>query len=91
MRIVKDGTKMARLDRFLISKEILDKFPNLMPCPMERKYYDHCHILVKQEAVDYRPISFILFHSWLDDPKFDSILKNNWGIDGVSRGPTTFF
>lgn len=90
MRISKDGTKMARLDRFLIYEELLDKFPNIMSCIMERKHSDRCHILLKQDVVDYGPTSFKLFHSWLEDTEFDSIVQNNWGMTGGSVGSNKF-
>lgn len=57
--------KMSRLDRFLVSESFIDMFPDLHCLAKERRWSDHCPILSLEDVLEYGPISFELFNSWI--------------------------
>ncbi|GJQ96353.1 RNA-directed DNA polymerase, eukaryota, reverse transcriptase zinc-binding domain protein [Tanacetum coccineum] len=71
----KSGTKMSKLDRFLMSNDILNEIPDPKATELERSKSDHSHILLHVEKTDYSPYPFKFFHSWLIRPDFDSMMK----------------
>ncbi|KAL4583193.1 hypothetical protein LXL04_007759 [Taraxacum kok-saghyz] len=71
-RVSSNGLKMARLDRFLVSEEISERFPNLSG-------------LLKIESVNYGPSSFRFFYSWLLHPEFDRVVRSAWGDSTVVK------
>nr|GEV94969.1 hypothetical protein [Tanacetum cinerariifolium] len=60
------GTKMSKLDRFLVSENFLESFPHATGLVMEKGIPDHRPIFLKESTVDYGPTSFLFFHSWLE-------------------------
>ncbi|GJW19403.1 RNA-directed DNA polymerase, eukaryota, reverse transcriptase zinc-binding domain protein [Tanacetum coccineum] len=71
----KSGTKMSKLDRFLMSNDILNEIPDLKATVLERGKSDHNPILLHVEKTDYGPYPFKFFHLWLIRPDFDSMMK----------------
>ncbi|GJW50462.1 RNA-directed DNA polymerase, eukaryota [Tanacetum coccineum] len=65
------ATKMSKIDRFLISGGLLERFPNLAGTILDKGVPDHRPILLKEAKADYGPIPFRFFHSWLDCDGFD--------------------
>ncbi|GJX15682.1 RNA-directed DNA polymerase, eukaryota, reverse transcriptase zinc-binding domain protein [Tanacetum coccineum] len=61
----KEGTKMSKLDRFLVSSSVMDAFPNLRVTALPRGWSDHIPLMLHDEKNDYGPIPFKFFHSWL--------------------------
>ncbi|KAL4591437.1 hypothetical protein LXL04_004402 [Taraxacum kok-saghyz] len=47
------GGKMSKLDRFLLSEAVIDKFPDCFIHALDRKWYDHCLILLTESKLDY--------------------------------------
>nr|GEU74679.1 RNA-directed DNA polymerase, eukaryota [Tanacetum cinerariifolium] len=62
-KVDKYCTRMAKLDRFLMSNGLVDKFPNMVGTVLPRLWSDHCPILLKHETIDYGLVSFKLFNS----------------------------
>nr|GFA87005.1 RNA-directed DNA polymerase, eukaryota [Tanacetum cinerariifolium] len=58
----KAGTKMSKLDRFLISQHVTDVFTDVKVTALPRGWSDHTPIMLHCEKVDYGPVSFKLFH-----------------------------
>ncbi|GKA09495.1 RNA-directed DNA polymerase, eukaryota [Tanacetum coccineum] len=79
----KYANKMSKLDRFLVSQGILDLFPNLSGLILHRNISDHMPILLKESHVDYGPTPFRLFHSWLLEDDFTSVIEDSWNNDGI--------
>ncbi|GJW08172.1 RNA-directed DNA polymerase, eukaryota, reverse transcriptase zinc-binding domain protein [Tanacetum coccineum] len=55
----KVGTKMSKLDRFLLSNSVMDTFPDLKIIALPRGYSDHIPLMFHNEKVDYGPIPFV--------------------------------
>ncbi|GKF53168.1 RNA-directed DNA polymerase, eukaryota, reverse transcriptase zinc-binding domain protein, partial [Tanacetum coccineum] len=55
----KVGTKMSKLDRFLLSNSVMDTFPDLKIIALPRRYSDHIPLMFHNEKVDYGPIPFV--------------------------------
>ncbi|GKE26882.1 RNA-directed DNA polymerase, eukaryota, reverse transcriptase zinc-binding domain protein, partial [Tanacetum coccineum] len=60
------GSKMSKLDQFLVSERCCEAFPHITGVVLEKGILDHCPILLKEYVVDYGPIPFRFFHSWLE-------------------------
>ncbi|GKC40667.1 RNA-directed DNA polymerase, eukaryota [Tanacetum coccineum] len=54
----KAGTKMSKLDRFLVSHSIIDSSPDLKVTALPRGWSDHTPIMLHFEKDDYGPIPF---------------------------------
>ncbi|GKB52170.1 hypothetical protein Tco_0902923 [Tanacetum coccineum] len=52
------ATKMSKIDRFLISGGLLERFPDLAGTILDKGVPDHRPILLKEAKADYRPILF---------------------------------
>ncbi|GKC83127.1 hypothetical protein Tco_1138844, partial [Tanacetum coccineum] len=69
-RISSDGEKLSRLDRDLISDNLAITFPNMHATTMDRIILDHRAIILQHSDMDFGPIPFKLFNSWLQAPDF---------------------
>ncbi|GJY87219.1 RNA-directed DNA polymerase, eukaryota, partial [Tanacetum coccineum] len=74
------GTKMSKLDRFLISKGMFDVFQHLTATVLEKGIPDHFPILLREQHIDYGPPPFLLFHSWMELEVFDMLVKHSWEV-----------
>ncbi|GJS37254.1 RNA-directed DNA polymerase, eukaryota, partial [Tanacetum coccineum] len=78
--------KMSKLDRFLVSKTLLNICPTISAVSLDRLLSDHRPILLREVYVDYGPIPFKCFHYWFDVEGFSKIVENGWkeyeGKDG---------
>nr|GEX31496.1 RNA-directed DNA polymerase, eukaryota, reverse transcriptase zinc-binding domain protein [Tanacetum cinerariifolium] len=54
----KSATKMSKLDRFLISKNLLSTCSNITAVTLDRYLSDHRPILLRESQFDYGPIPF---------------------------------
>ncbi|GKA30075.1 RNA-directed DNA polymerase, eukaryota [Tanacetum coccineum] len=77
------ATKMSKIDRFLISGGLLERFPDLAGTILNKGVPDHRPILLKEAKPDYGPIPFCFFHSWLDCDGFDKLVMNLWSMPCV--------
>ncbi|GJX02447.1 putative RNA-directed DNA polymerase [Tanacetum coccineum] len=66
-RINKKGTKLSKLDRFLISTEVLQTWPTIHCTALPCKFSDHCPILMESNSADFDPVPFKFFNSWLNE------------------------
>ncbi|GKD20760.1 putative RNA-directed DNA polymerase, eukaryota, reverse transcriptase zinc-binding domain protein [Tanacetum coccineum] len=71
----KTGTKLSKLDRFLISKEVVEALPDVHVTAIDRLWSDHNPILLHVSKFDFGPMPFKLFHSWLLHDSFDEVIK----------------
>ena len=77
------GSKMSKLDRFLISESFCDVFPHVTGVVLEKGIPDHRPILLKDFKVDFGPTPFRFFHSWLEMDGFQDLLVPTWKHDGI--------
>ena len=54
----KSATKMSKLDRFLVSENLLNTCPNINAIKLDRYLSDHRPILLRETLYDYGPIPF---------------------------------
>ncbi|GJV77026.1 RNA-directed DNA polymerase, eukaryota, reverse transcriptase zinc-binding domain protein [Tanacetum coccineum] len=71
----KVGTKMSRLDRYPISQHVTYIFPDVKVSALPRGWSDHTPIMLHCNKVDFGPIPFKFFHSWLQRDGFDDCIK----------------
>ncbi|GJV03364.1 RNA-directed DNA polymerase, eukaryota [Tanacetum coccineum] len=75
---LKSGSKMSKLDRFLISEGLISIFPSLAAICLDRRLSDHRPILLRESSVDYGPTPFRVFHSWFTKDGFDNLIADTW-------------
>ncbi|KAJ9564278.1 hypothetical protein OSB04_000244 [Centaurea solstitialis] len=82
-----DGSKLSKLDRFLLNQNFLDGWPLSNALALPRVLSDHCPILLDTKDVDFGPIPFKLFNSWLNLPEFETLVRERWNdeLPGVSN------
>lgn len=73
-----DCGKHSKLDRFLVSSDVLNSWPDLKATALTRLYSDHCPILMSSGVLDFGPYPFKFFNSWLSDPKLDELVASIW-------------
>ena len=79
------GSKMIKLERYLVSDNFLEYFPHITGVVLEKGTSDHRPILLKDSHVDYGPTPFRFFHSWLELEGFHELVVNTWTNDGLSN------
>ncbi|PWA99053.1 RNA-directed DNA polymerase, eukaryota, Reverse transcriptase zinc-binding domain protein [Artemisia annua] len=77
------GSKMSKLDRFLVSESFYDAFPHTIGVILEKGTPDHRPILLKEHSVDYGPTPFRFFHSWFELDGFHKLIEDTWKCDGI--------
>ncbi|GJZ49247.1 putative RNA-directed DNA polymerase, eukaryota, reverse transcriptase zinc-binding domain protein [Tanacetum coccineum] len=77
------GTKMSKLDRFLVFESFYETFPHATGLVLEKGIPDHRPILLKESIVDYGPTPFRFFHSWLEMDGFHELVNQTWKNDGI--------
>ncbi|GKE65870.1 RNA-directed DNA polymerase, eukaryota, reverse transcriptase zinc-binding domain protein, partial [Tanacetum coccineum] len=79
----KSGSKLSKLDRFLISNSVLLAHSNMQVTMLEKVWSDHNPILLHCMNSGFGPTPFKLFHSWFDRNDFDDVVKEGW--NGLSN------
>ncbi|GJS24779.1 RNA-directed DNA polymerase, eukaryota, reverse transcriptase zinc-binding domain protein [Tanacetum coccineum] len=73
--INKAGTKLSKLDRFLISEKVVEALPDVRVTAINRLWSDQNLILLHVSKFEFGPTPFKLFHSWLLHDSFDEFIK----------------
>lgn len=81
------GTKLNKLERFLISSVLLNEWPQVSVLALKRTFADHCPLLLKTTANDYGPVSFRFFDHLMDESGFDVLIKSCWDNSVVWGNP----
>ncbi|KAD5317318.1 hypothetical protein E3N88_17264 [Mikania micrantha] len=58
------GDKFSKLDRFLVSDNFVNKWPNATDRALERNFFDHNPIILATTDVNFGPPPFKFFNSW---------------------------
>ncbi|GJX98280.1 RNA-directed DNA polymerase, eukaryota [Tanacetum coccineum] len=74
----KSATKMSKLDRFLISKRLMNSCPYISAITLDRYVSDHRPILMRESHHDYGPVPFRFFHYWFEIKGFDKLVEDSW-------------
>nr|GEW90316.1 putative RNA-directed DNA polymerase, eukaryota, reverse transcriptase zinc-binding domain protein [Tanacetum cinerariifolium] len=72
------GSKMSKLDRFLVSEDIFSNFPSISALCLERHLSDHRPILLCEVLSDFGPIPLWFYHSWFNLEGFDAVVEKAW-------------
>nr|GEY22331.1 Gag-Pol polyprotein [Tanacetum cinerariifolium] len=81
----KVGTKLSKLDRFLISKRIAEDIPDIKVMAIDRMWSDHSLILLHIKKADFGPSPFKFYNTWLNRYGFDDIIKSMWASMDTSN------
>ncbi|GJZ86448.1 cytochrome P450 [Tanacetum coccineum] len=87
-RMDKLGSKLSKLDRFLVSPHVLDKWPSAHAISLVREYSDHSPILFQATTDDYGPIPFRFYNSWLTKDDFWPTIQGCWATANCSTSVT---
>ena len=68
----------ARLDRFLISPEILLWFPHFIQKGLPRGLLDHNPVLLREENLEWGPSPFRFLNWWLEDKEMMGAARRGW-------------
>ncbi|GJU08291.1 RNA-directed DNA polymerase, eukaryota, reverse transcriptase zinc-binding domain protein, partial [Tanacetum coccineum] len=80
-------TKLSKLDRFLISEDVIDLLPDIRITALDRIWSDYNHMLLHVEKIDFGPSPFKLYNSWLLRDGFDDLIKSEWdSLDSNNSG-----
>ncbi|GKB09320.1 RNA-directed DNA polymerase, eukaryota [Tanacetum coccineum] len=74
----KSAKKMSKLDRFLVSENLLVSCPQLNAITLERFLSDHRPILLRENHYDYGPTPFRFFHHWIEMEGFCNLVEDTW-------------
>nr|GEX75491.1 NAC domain-containing protein 83-like [Tanacetum cinerariifolium] len=72
------GSKMSKLDRFLVSECIFSIVPSITALCLDRHLSDHRPILHHEVYSDFGPIPFRFYHSWFSLEGFDAMVEQTW-------------
>ncbi|KAM0066843.1 putative Endonuclease/exonuclease/phosphatase superfamily [Helianthus debilis subsp. tardiflorus] len=73
-----DGRKMSKLDRVLVRNNFFNLWPYASATTLPRRYSDHCPILCCGKEVNWGPIPFKFFNSWISCQGIEEAVENSW-------------
>ncbi|XP_071740403.1 uncharacterized protein [Rutidosis leptorrhynchoides] len=74
-----NGFKLSKLDRFIASENFLNLWCDLSAIVLDRKFSDHCPIVLRDKVIDFGPKPFRFFDEWLNVDEANEIIKKDWG------------
>lgn len=74
-RVDSIGAKLSKLNRFLVSEDMYDRFEKLRVRVLDRKWSDYCRIILHGFSIDCGLTSFKFFNPWLQMDGFDDMIK----------------
>ncbi|KAL8469021.1 hypothetical protein ACS0TY_032008 [Phlomoides rotata] len=79
-----DGSCKSRIDRIMVNKEWLGKWPNQALKGMGRSISDHIPIYLDTTQRDWGPRPFRFFNTWMTHSNFKEFFKAKWTSYQVS-------
>ncbi|GJY99944.1 RNA-directed DNA polymerase, eukaryota, reverse transcriptase zinc-binding domain protein [Tanacetum coccineum] len=76
----KAGTKLSKLDRFLILEDVIDLLLDIRITALDKIWSDHNPILLYVDKINFGPSPFKLYNSWLLRDGFDDLIKSEWDL-----------
>ncbi|GJR55266.1 RNA-directed DNA polymerase, eukaryota [Tanacetum coccineum] len=77
-RITRDGKKMSKLDRILISPDVFEFWPKIHVTALPRRYSDYSPLLLETNSEDFGPTPFKFYNVWLQYESLDQIVVSAW-------------
>ncbi|PWA94690.1 cytochrome P450 [Artemisia annua] len=74
-RINKHGSKLSKLDRIMVSGHYIDKWPQANLNALTSEFSDHSPLLLSNCLLDYGPIPFKFYNSWMFHKDFKSVIS----------------
>eukprot|EP00268_Persea_americana_P015800 TRINITY_DN17438_c0_g2_i2.p1 TRINITY_DN17438_c0_g2~~TRINITY_DN17438_c0_g2_i2.p1 ORF type:complete len:122 (+),score=13.46 TRINITY_DN17438_c0_g2_i2:25-366(+) len=74
---------MSRLDRFLVTTDWLDVYPDVIQLALAKPASDHCPILIDSECENWGPTPFRFELIWLGEKQFPRLIQG-WWEDGLA-------
>nr|GEW86600.1 RNA-directed DNA polymerase, eukaryota, reverse transcriptase zinc-binding domain protein [Tanacetum cinerariifolium] len=74
------GSKMSKLDRFLVFEGIFSIFPSITAVCIDRHLSDHRPIILCEVQADFGLIPFRFYHSWISLEGFDAMVEQTWRL-----------
>nr|GEV72766.1 RNA-directed DNA polymerase, eukaryota [Tanacetum cinerariifolium] len=74
------GSKISKLDRFLVSEGIFSIFPSITAVCLDRHLSDHRPIILCEVQADFGPIPFRFYHFWISLEGFDAMVEQKWRL-----------
>ncbi|GKB98504.1 RNA-directed DNA polymerase, eukaryota [Tanacetum coccineum] len=81
----KSATKMSKLDRFLVSDNLMCSCPSISSTSLDRFLSDHRPIIMREILYDYGPTPFKFFHYWFEIDGFDKLVEESWKEANVTE------
>ncbi|GJU41859.1 RNA-directed DNA polymerase, eukaryota [Tanacetum coccineum] len=78
------GSKMSKIDRFLVSEGLLETFPHFSGMILTRHLSDHRPILLHEVVSDFSPKPFRIFGSWFLEDDFQEVVEDAWNNEVVA-------
>ncbi|GKE70340.1 cytochrome P450, partial [Tanacetum coccineum] len=75
------GSKLSKIDRFLISNYYFDRWLNSYALALPREFSDHSPLLLSNLITNYRPIPIKFYNTWLSHKDFGSVLTTSWATN----------
>ncbi|GJT47353.1 putative RNA-directed DNA polymerase [Tanacetum coccineum] len=85
MEDIKSGSKMSKLDRFLVSSNFFEHRENASVIAVDRVISDHNPIMLSIGSCDFGPKPFRVFDCWFGHLDFESVVEKSWK-SGSYRG-----
>ncbi|XP_071695506.1 uncharacterized protein [Rutidosis leptorrhynchoides] len=79
--MTKDGRKLSKIDRIMVSSSILSMWPNVSVSALPVGASDHCPLLLNSHVdsvVNSGPKPFKFFNAWMGHPDFAKLVEENW-------------
>ncbi|XP_076916063.1 uncharacterized protein LOC143575636 [Bidens hawaiensis] len=73
-----DGNHLSKIDRFLVCKDFLGKWPSGTVTALPRNLSDHCPLVFSARDLRYGPVPFKFFNSWLSCEGLSNVVKDSW-------------
>ncbi|XP_021995690.1 uncharacterized protein LOC110892858 [Helianthus annuus] len=70
-----NGRKLSKIDRFLVSSNLFNKWPEASVRALHNLHSDHRPLLLSLSALNYGHKPFRLFNSWLKKDGFDEVVR----------------
>ncbi|GKB21075.1 putative RNA-directed DNA polymerase, partial [Tanacetum coccineum] len=79
------GSKMSKVDRFLVSSNFFEHWENASVIAVDRVISDHNPIMLSIGSCDFGPKPFRFFDCWFGHLDFESVVEKSWK-SGSYRG-----
>nr|GEU38332.1 putative RNA-directed DNA polymerase, eukaryota, reverse transcriptase zinc-binding domain protein [Tanacetum cinerariifolium] len=76
----KSASKMSKIDRFLISENLMNTYPNISVVTLDRYLSNHRPILLRESMFYYGPTPFRFYHYWLEVNGFNDFIIDTWKV-----------